>query len=190
VNILGTIASQFSSKPFGSFESIATVTVGSTSQASVSFTSIPSTYKHLQIRSIARKDGSQTGAPGMNITFNDDTGNSYTVHYFQTDAGVVNAYSTGQLRDNMNAMYFAGGGQTANVFAPAIHDIFDYANTNKYKTMRSLSGPSSNVNAADLDYIIMGSGAWHSTSAITKITIGGNNFVQHSQFALYGIKGA
>jgi hypothetical protein len=171
------------------YESISTVTVGSTSQASISFTSIPATFKHLQIRGIARKDGSQTGAPGMSITFNDDTNDNYTVHYFQTDAGTITAYSTGALRANMNAMYFAGGGQTANVFAPMIHDVFDYANTNKYKTMRSFSGPSSNVNAADLDYIILGSGAWHSTSAITKITITGNNFVQYSHFALYGIRG-
>jgi hypothetical protein len=186
--LLGIIASQ-GRVPATAYESIATVTVGATSQASISFTSIPATYKHLQIRGIARKNGSQTGAPGMNITFNDDTNNSYTVHYFQTDTATVSAYSTGVLRDNMNAMYFAGGGQTANVFAPMIHDVLDYANTNKYKTLRSLSGPSSNVNAADLDYIIIGSGAWHSTSAITKITIGGNDFVQYSQFALYGIKG-
>jgi len=117
------------------YESISTVTVGSTSQASISFTSIPATFKHLQIRGIARKDGSQTGAPGMSITFNDDTNDNYTVHYFQTDAGTITAYSTGALRANMNAMYFSGGGKTANVFAPMIHDVFDYANTNKYKTM-------------------------------------------------------
>jgi len=40
----------------GDYESIQTVTVGSTSQSSISFTSIPSTYKHLQIRYISRCD--------------------------------------------------------------------------------------------------------------------------------------
>ena len=54
--ILGTVASQFSSKPFGSYESIQTVTVGLGGAANVEFTSIPATYTHLQIRGISKTD--------------------------------------------------------------------------------------------------------------------------------------
>ncbi len=189
--ILGTVASQFAGKPFSSFESISTITVGATSVSSIIFDNIPSTYTHLQIRSVARKNGSQTGAPGMAMTFNGDDNNSYNSHYLQFGFynTVSDAYSSNVARANMNAMYFAGGGQTANVFAPGIFDILDYKNTNKYKTVRSISGPSSNVNASDLDYIILGGGLWRSTAAITSITLAGNNFVQYSHFALYGIKG-
>ncbi len=174
-----------------SYESIATVTVGSTAQAAIEFTSIPQTYKHLQIRSVSRKDGSQTGAPGLAMIFNGDDNESYNAHYLQFGFynTVSDAYSSNVARANMNAMYSAGGGQTANVFAPGIFDILDYTNTSKYKTVRSISGPSSNVNASDLDYIILGGGLWRSTSAINSIKISLNNFVQHSQFALYGIKG-
>ena len=39
-----------------SYESIATVSVGSGGQSSIVFSSIPSTYKHLQLRAIARTD--------------------------------------------------------------------------------------------------------------------------------------
>ena len=55
-----------------SYESIATVTVGAGGSSSISFTSIPSTYKHLQIRAITR-----------------DTGTSYINNlagYFNTDS--------------------------------------------------------------------------------------------------------
>ena len=184
-------SSSFTPTSHNSYESIATITVGSTAQAAIEFTSIPQTYKHLQIRSVSRKDGSQTGAPGMQMIFNGDDNESYNSHYLQFGFynTVSDAYSSNVARANMNAMYSAGGGQTANVFAPGIFDILDYTNTSKYKTVRSITGPSSNVNASDLDYIILGGGLWRSTSAINSIKISLNNFVQHSQFALYGIKG-
>jgi len=190
-NVLSASSNSVTPTVATSFESIATITVGSTAQAAIEFTSIPQTYKHLQIRSVSRKDGSQTGAPGMGIIFNADENASYNAHYLQFGFynTVSDAYSSNIARTDMNAMYSAGGGQTANVFAPGIFDILDYANTNKYKTVRSITGPSSNVNASDLDYIVLGGGLWRSTSAITSIKISLNNFVQYSQFALYGIKG-
>jgi hypothetical protein len=48
VSILGIIASSKLTAAAGDFESIATVTVGSGGSAVISFTSIPSTYAHLQ----------------------------------------------------------------------------------------------------------------------------------------------
>ena len=58
--ILGVIASQITGHlSTNSFESIQTVTVGSGGQSSISFSSIPSTYKHLQLRCFAAGAGSQ-----------------------------------------------------------------------------------------------------------------------------------
>ena len=77
---------------------------------------------------------------------------------------------------------------TANAFGVTIIDILDYANTNKYKTFRSLVGSDTNdTNGA----VGLASGSWRSTSAITSITLSNNvsgNLAQYSSFALYGIK--
>jgi len=47
--IIGSAAPQV-----GDFESIATVTVGAGGSSEINFTSIPSTYQHLQIRILSR----------------------------------------------------------------------------------------------------------------------------------------
>jgi predicted patatin/cPLA2 family phospholipase len=76
----------------------------------------------------------------------------------------------------------------ANIFGAGVIDILDYANTNKYKTVRALSGHDNNGSG----YVNFESGLWMSTSAITSIKLftAGNVYAQYTQFALYGIKGA
>jgi hypothetical protein len=76
----------------------------------------------------------------------------------------------------------------ANIFGVSIIDIFDYANTNKYKTVRTLTG--ADRNGAGL--LRMWSSNWRSLSAVTSITLYAQttpNISQYSSFALYGIKG-
>ena len=171
-----------------SYESIATYTIGSDT-ASVTFSSIPSTYANLQIRFTARKNGTQNDSVGMGMQFNGDDTSSYNSHYLQGDGTSATGYSSGASMTTIGNIYFAGGGMTANTFGPGVIDILDYANTNKYKATRQLSGISSNATVADRDYLLYGSGLWRSTSAITSITLTGNSFAQYSHFALYGIKG-
>jgi hypothetical protein len=81
-----------------------------------------------------------------------------------------------------------GATATSNIFGVGVVDILDYANTNKYKTLRALS--ADDRNGAGL--MVVNSGNWLSFSAVSTITIVTNstaNFAQHSQFALYGIRG-
>ena len=76
----------------------------------------------------------------------------------------------------------------ANMFGSGVIDILDYANTNKYKTVRTLSGDDKNGSG----YVVFGSGLWQNTNAVSTITLtnhGATNFQQYSSFALYGIKG-
>ncbi len=172
----------------GTFESIATVTVGSGGAANVEFTSIPATYTHLQIRGIARTARSaQVGDPLL-FTFNSDSASNYNHHYLQGDgSGVSVGASTSQ---NNFWMYRASGaGATASVFGAIVVDILDYKDTNKFKTVRGLGGVDNNGSGD----ILLSSAAWRSTSAITSITIvnfSATNFQQYTHFALYGIKGA
>lgn len=172
-----------------SYESIATVTVGSGGSASISFTSIPATYTHLQIRAIIRGTASATNVDSI-IRFNNDStiGNYYYYHQLYGDGS--SATSNNANSDTTATLYsFApAANATASVFGGSVLDILDYSNTNKYKTTRSLHGYDNNGNG----FIILRSGLWMQTSAINRIdlTPSSNNFAQYSQFALYGIKGA
>jgi hypothetical protein len=187
--ILGTIASSKLTAAASSYESIATVTVGGTAQSSISFTSIPSTYTHLQLRSICKTNRNDAGEYQTTIAmkFNSDGGNNYAYHRLIGSGSSVSATGGG----SGPAMYFYFGASTtspASTFASGIWDILDYKNTNKNKTVRYFSGVENNTNGV----INLGSGLWTNTNAVTSITLetdGGFNFTQYSQFALYGIKG-
>ena len=180
--ILGIIASQITGHLFtNSFESIQTVTVGSGGQSSISFTSIPSTYKHLQIRGIAKLVSG--AATNMGLRFNSDTASNYSWHQLYADGSATGAggYATQSSIGNQytDPTYYSG----------FIIDILDYQNTNKYKTTRCLGGEDKNGSG----YVTYTSGNWRSTSAITDITIYDPNasttFAQYSSFALYGVRG-
>lgn len=169
----------------GDFESIATVTVGAGGQATIEFTSIPSTYQHLQIRGIARNTGTTFNA--LSIRFNSDSASNYSSHRLSGGGSAASSNAD----TSVSAMYpnelmpLSSAG--ANVFGVGIFDILDYANTNKYKTLRNLSGFDNNGSGN----VALGSGSWRSTSAITSVQLipQSNNFAQYSHFALYGIKG-
>ena len=172
----------------GDFESIATVTVGSGGAANVEFTSIPGTYTHLQIRAIARTNYSGGVNDGFRINFNADTGNNYSWHQLGGNGAVAFAQA-GSTTGTIYAAYIASSNSGSNMFGASIIDILDYANTNKYKTLRNLTGLDRN-GAGDLT---LGSGLWQNTNAITSIKFtqwDGTSFNQYSHFALYGIKGA
>jgi hypothetical protein len=168
----------------GSFVSIATVTVGSGGAANIEFTSIPSTYSHLQIRGIARGTKSSTVA-FLNMKLNSDTGTNYAYHVLQGDG--ASAVAAGYTNDIfMDWARYPAASATASIFGASIIDILDYGNTNKFKTVRYLG----NYDANGSGYLEFRSGLWRSTSAISTITFSwdSGNFAQYSSFALYGIK--
>ena len=187
--ILGILASAITGNLVtNSYESIATVTVGSGGAANIEFTSIPSTYTNLQIRGIGRSLEANTGVDVMYLRFNSDTGSNYAWH--QLVGSGSSASSTGASSTTfMRGGYIALNSEPANVFGGVVIDIVDYQNTNKYKTVRILSGTDYNNARGGISF---NSGLWQNTNAITTITLqpSAANFAQYSQFALYGIKGA
>jgi hypothetical protein len=172
-----------------SYASIATTTVGSGGAASVSFTSIPSTYTHLQIRAIARTDrATVVSGDWMKITFNGDSGSNYAFHQLRGDGASATAAASSSI-GFMEVERAAGAASTASGFGAIVFDLLDYANTSKYKTQRTLGGYDNN----GAGVVGLYSGVWMNTNAVTSITLisgGGSNFVQYSSFALYGIRGA
>ena len=172
------------SAPLNSYESIATVSVGSGGQASIEFTSIPATFAHLQVRGITRSDAA--GLNQLYFQFNSDTGSNYANHILYAD-GTQCVTSKVQPYDRMSLGLHGGSSTTANIFGACIVDITDYATANKYRTARSLTGCDANGSG----YVWLSSGLWLNTNAITSIKIfpENGNFVQYSSLALYGIKG-
>ena len=181
-SLIGIIASSGGAAAGGDYESIATVTA-SGSATTITFSSIPSTYQHLQVRGV----GSSTSSGGYCVlNINGDSGSNYKQHWLQGD-GSGTGSGVGSSATSIDL--YSTASNTANIQAAFVIDILDYANTNKYKTIRGLSG--NDVNGAD-GAISLATGNWRSTSAITRIDLTdelGYNFVQYSSFALYGIKG-
>ena len=169
----------------GSFESIATTTL-STSTASVTFSSVPATYKHLQIRMLGRTTLAAISS-NVQITFNSDTtAGNYTMHRLVGDGTSASAYGQSGLD---YIIMFAGGNAASNIFGVGVLDIVDYANTNKFKTTKILTGLERNSGTED--FVMFRSQLWRDTSAITSITFtpSSGNLAQYSEFALYGIRG-
>ena len=180
-----------------SFESIATVSVGSGGSASAEFTSIPSGYAHLQVRAYARDTGGSGTYEAFKLEFNSDSSTSnYAFHMLYGTGAAAGADAT--TSGTFGFIYldtYPSNGAIANNFSGGILDILDYGNTNKYKTIRWLGGHDNNGTGSTdgrKGFINLKSGLWMSTSAITsiKLTAGATSFAQYSHFALYGIKSA
>jgi hypothetical protein len=161
--------------PPNSYYSIATQTVGSGGASSVVFTSIPSTYTHLQIRSFVL----MSSGGGITANFNSDTGANYSFHQLYGDGSSVSV-NAGAVTQTFNYLGYAPN--SGSYPMSIVSDILDYKNTNKNKTLRSLAGQDSNGSG----FIEFFSGGWYNTSAISTITISGS-FAQYSSFALYGV---
>ena len=182
--ILGIIASSklTAPVPFAAYESIAS-TFLSGGQASITFSSIPATFTHLQLR------GHSAGQDNTNIfiRFNGDTGSNYSYHLIGNMASDTTATSgAGTSQNGIIILDQQTGGST--YWNPSVVDILDYRNANKYKTTRSLNGVDRNSNSGGFCYLI--SGNWRNTAAITSISIQpvSNNLNTNTRFSLYGLK--
>jgi hypothetical protein len=158
-------------------EPIATTLLGSTA-TTITFSNIPQGYKHLQIRAIAKASGTNFN-PKMQ--FNGDTSSSYSWHYIYGD-GSSTAAGAGATQAFIYNSIIA---TNASIYNGFIIDILDYANTNKYKTTRELSGVDRNGGGE----VALWSGNWRNTAPITSITFSNGTFDTNSRFSLYGIKG-
>ena len=181
--ILGIYASQISGHlfaPSGAYDSIATTTVGAGGAASVTFSSIPQTYTHLQIRYFGNAGSSDTF-----FRLNGDTGSNYTRHYLYGSGS--SAAAGASLSQTSGSLGYVATTANTNIFGASVFDILDYTNSNKYTTTRSLTGYDANGSGL----IVLYSGLWLNTAAVTSITVLPNsgNFNQYTSVALYGIKG-
>lgn len=153
---------------------LANLTLGS-AQASVSFGSIPATYRDLRLVVNAA-----TSAEGnIFIQVNSDTGANYS----QVNMRGYGASSTGSSSGtgtNISSNYSTGLQTTSR--AINTYDFMDYSVTDKHKTILIRANHSDEVDAL--------AGRWANTAAITGIMVSANGtttFTAGSTFSLYGV---
>lgn len=169
--------------PIVGYNSLATTYYSTGSGGDVTFSNVPTGYRHLQIRAFVRDTRADTTATWF-LQFNADTGTNYSYHGMEqngTSIGSVSSINTNSIQGITSA------GQTGSSrFAAAVIDIFDANQTNKFKTVTYQSGFSNNGNVARL---YTAAGTWRNTNAITSISFKPNTaFAQYSHIALYGIE--
>ena len=154
------------------------VSVGAAGVTDVTFTSIPSTYKHLQIRCTVLMSASDND---YRMQINSDTGSNYSRHYLLGDGSSASA--AGAANQSMFIVGYNAASYTNST--ASIIDILDYTNTSKYKTARALAGVDKNGGG----YMFLLSGSWRNTNAITSLKIypAAGTFNQYTSIALYGI---
>jgi hypothetical protein len=173
------------------YDSLGSVLLSSSS-SSISFSNIPQTYTHLQIRATTRNDRADTGAQSTTLSFNGDTTHTnYRSHLLYYAASTANPSAEANQLSGYYASigYTAAANMTANVFGLHIIDILDYANTSKNTTVRTIFGLDSN--SATAGYVGLVSSLWMNTAAVSSIsmtTLPAANFVANTSVSLYGIK--
>jgi hypothetical protein len=146
--------------------------------ASVTFSGIPTTYEHLQLRvSVIGTSGLQNALYYLN---GDTTGGNYARHYmYGGGSSIYAAAVTG------SPMWGLVPASTANpTYGCAVIDILDYRNTNKNTTLTGFYGQT----ATDI-YSFFASSLWDNTAPVTSVQLlpAAGSFGRGSEFTLYGL---
>ena len=148
----------------------------SSATATVTFSSIPGTYRDLRL--VVTGTSSVTGN-NVVATFNGDSATNYSNVIMWGDGGSASS-TTSSPRSNLYQNFAAYFDTTTPTVFTA--DILDYSATDKHKTMHTRAGRAGAASEAL-------AGRWASTAAITTIAVTqlGGNFNAGSTFALYGV---
>ena len=182
--LLGILNSQAAGGGGGAaFEHIETINITNGSTQTTTFSSIPTGYKHLQIRGLV-KSSRASGDDPMSVVVNGNNSAVYTWHWLRGDGS--NDYSEGYTARTYMRMDKCAATYFSNVYeyTPFVMDITDYTNTAKNTTMRYFS------HAVSTTYF--GSGLYQSTAAVSSLTFGfdisASYFVAGTRLSLYGVK--
>jgi hypothetical protein len=181
----------------GSYEDIATVTITSSGTSSITFSSIPQTYKHLELRGYTRGASGGITTTNTYTTFNSDNNSGrYNMNEMFGDGGnntSITPFSSSTIY--LRTLYMPGGAYNANIYGVMRMFIFDYTNSNLNRSLIIQSGYNTNGDAAPPNqnqYINHTSGGYIQSTAISNIafTNDGGGWEVGSTFSLYGIKGS
>lgn len=157
--------------------------------SSVTFSSIPTTYKHLQIRFTAKSTSTGTASEFLRVRFNgDSTYNAYSYHWLKGNGSAMSSSKLFEQSEMITAAIpTSSGSWSSTTFGAGFIDILDYGSTTKNTTIRSLSGQ-----LGAYTEVYSYSGFWNNTAAITSITLSlqtSGNLFSGSRISLYGLNG-
>jgi hypothetical protein len=176
-------ASGASSGGGADFQLISTQTIATSGTMSVTFSSIASTYRNLQVRMTVCNNANFQSVTQVGMRFNSDSGSNYAYHLLYGNGSSV--VSTGSSTQTDIRLTGAGDISSGTVYGSFITDVLDYT-VAKNKTIGSLNGTT---NQTYYKHIGLNSGVWQSTSAVTSLElreINGYGFRAGSRFSLYG----
>ena len=158
--------------PTSTYIPLATLTLGSAA-SSVTFSSIPATYRDL----IVVFAGTRTGSNNILFRFNSDTGSNYN---WVVANG--NGSTTASVAETVTSIPTGYYNIATDAQMNVIFQVMDYSATDKHKTALSRNSQA----AAG---VAMVAGRWGNTAAITTLQVltGDANFGSGSTFSLYGI---
>jgi hypothetical protein len=157
--------------PTPTYTPLATVTL-STTPTSLTFSSLPATYRDLVLVITAAASSGQQ----FNFRLNGDTGSNYS---YVLASGF--ASTTESFAETVAYGRFGNVATTTGIYSI---NIMDYSATDKHKTIISRSGDATASNVS------MFANRWANTAAITTIQLfpgSGGSFTSGSRFDLYGI---
>lgn len=163
---------------------VSQVVVPAGGAASVDFTSIPATHRHLRLVMNARLASGSNDYLYYPMTFNADSAAHYTHSYLR---GSGSAAASGGTANDTGVQMIAPDAN-ALAAAPSQSDvtIFDYCGTAFFKVGHVLRGMLFTASVDDLNDKV--DFRWQSAAAISRITLTpGLPFAEGSTFALYGL---
>lgn len=167
----------------GDYVSLASTVLGSSTNT-YTFNSIPTGYKHLELR----MSFFETADGDVRFTYNgDETSTNYTVHEIKGNGTSATPFNSHNLTSNESMYNYPAPSETYPVSAVVL--FADYLSTSKNKVQRTFMGIDTAGSGQRVGYE---SQMWKNTSAITSIKIYANGsskfFLAGSMFSLYGVK--
>jgi hypothetical protein len=156
--------------------------------ASLDFTSISGSYRHLELRMMLRGLVAATQA-GLYLRFNNDSGANYSCsRIYGQGSGAVSDSFDGQT-SMQNICHLCGSTATASVFASGTIVVPHYANTGFHKMVEARSSGWTSTSGSTFVVSMANAGKWASTAAVSRITLlpSSGNFADGSIATLYGI---
>ncbi len=163
--------------------------------ASVTFSSIPATYEHLQLRCNLKSNRTNSSDP-VRVCLGDssdspvDTGSGYYSHYLSGNGSNAGAGVFGSTSLRIGRVAGSKTDENAANYGTTVIDIFDYANANKNTTVLGIGGLAG-VSSATGTVVVLASGIWETASVVTAVRVeaaDGSGWIRGTEVTLYGLK--
>ena len=155
------------------------------SAASVTFSSIPSTYTDLVIKCSMRSNRASNTTDTVKLTINGDTSTLYSDTFIRGD-GASAISSRNSSAAFITGQYATAATSTASTFSSFEYYIPSYTATQA----RPVGGFFAHENNTTTAYLSGSAGLYTGTTTITSLTLAlvNGSFITDSSFYLYGIK--